>query len=240
MTANLVVENLYIAHKGAALINDVSLEIVPGQMSALIGPSGAGKSLSAKAAAGLYHPSFQISGTLPKEEKVAYLPQDPGSALDPIRTVAWHLEHANLSGTPLDKEKITSLLARVGLHHPAETLHKFPHQLSGGMARRVTIAQCLLNETPFFIIDEPTNGIEGTGITDLMRTFQELSTKGHGILLITHNIPLALKWCQRGTLMHKGRTLERLEGEDWKNGAFQSPTGISLMHACRKFMGDPS
>lgn len=235
----LLVNGLSISTPDLRLIEHVSFSLSPGQFLALVGPSGSGKSLTAQAIAGVLPRGLKSSGLISGQADVAYLPQDPIRSLDPLRTVRWHLAHANTGSSKLSKEDMKETLALVGLANPEEILNLYPHQLSGGMARRVTLAQSMLNSSPFLVIDEPTNGIDPGGIEDLMALFASIAQQNVGLLLITHDLPLALRWCTGGLVMDKGTIVECLESEPWNGGIFSSKVGVQMSEACRLFGAMP-
>ena len=195
------IRELKVATPTKTIVSNLSLTLRAGEMVAMLGPSGSGKSVFARAIAGILPPTLTATYADRPSTPVSYLPQDPTRALDPIRTVRWHLRHAHTAKGRLSNARANQVLKSVGLHQSETFLNYYPHQLSGGMARRVTIAQALLARSAFMIVDEPTNGIDRHSVPALMQLLESKALMGIGILIITHDLTIATHYCTRGVLV---------------------------------------
>lgn len=196
------------------VVSDVTLQLEPGEILALIGASGAGKSLLALAILGLLPPNARMSGTIrfaghdlarpyPKGirgRRIAFLPQQAGH-LDPTARVGAQLRlSASRVGAAPD---VTRRLTDVGL--PPDTAGAFPHQLSGGMARRVLAAQCMAGAPELIIADEPTVGLDPASRTRVLGSLRADADRGAAVLLITHDLLSVLPYSDRVTVMQDGQ-----------------------------------
>ena len=177
------------------VLDDVSLEVAPGEFVALLGPSGCGKSTLLRLVAGLDRPrggSLAVDGeevTGPDPSRVVVF-QDP--TLYPWRTV-WRNASLGLEARGLLKQqrhRVDEALALVGLDRFA---HVYPHQLSGGMAQRASLARALVNDPRLLILDEPLGKLDSlTRLTmqgELTRLWQG---RGFTVLMVTHDVEEAL------------------------------------------------
>ena len=198
-------------------LQDLSLSLYPGEMLALAGASGSGKSLLAAALLGLLPYNASCRGEMlydglpltPKRqqqlrgEEISLIPQSVAS-LDPLQKVGIQLCRGDKS--PAAKGRCLNLLSRYGLG--AEVAELYPFQLSGGMARRVLITAALMNSPRLVIADEPTPGLDTMTAQRVLGHFRELTEEGIAVLLITHDLPLALQVAQRVCIMYDGRNIE--------------------------------
>jgi NitT/TauT family transport system ATP-binding protein len=182
------------------VLEDVSFQVEPGEFVALLGPSGCGKSTLLRLVAGLDRPrggSLAVDGapvTGPDPSRVVVF-QDP--TLYPWRTV-WRNASLGLEARGLLKEqrgRVDDALALVGLEKFARA---FPHQLSGGMAQRASLARALVNDPTLLILDEPLGKLDSlTRLTmqgELVRLWQR---RGFTVLMVTHDVEEALLLANR-------------------------------------------
>ena len=192
--------------KGVALVhavNDVSLEVAPGESVAIVGPSGCGKSTLLYLLGGLERPT---AGTL----RLAGHPleQMPEAGLARLRRRAlgfvfqsFHLvdeltasENVELptllaGASPRKaRERAAELLERVGLENRADHL---PSALSGGQQQRVAIARALANAPHVVLADEPTGNLDSAATTDVLRLFEQLRADGQTVVIVTHDERMA-------------------------------------------------
>ncbi|RWB65981.1 ABC transporter ATP-binding protein [Mesorhizobium sp.] len=201
----------------------ISFEIHKGETLALVGESGSGKSTVARTIIGLQR---AVSGSIsfhgqeltalgaaerkPYLRRMAMTFQDPIGSLSPRLTVRSLLTEPfrihGLKDRDLDAEA-TRLLRMVGL--PADFVSRYPHQLSGGQARRVSVARALALNPDLIIADEPTAGldvsVQGEVLNLLTRLQDEL---GIAILMITHNLNVVRHITDRMAIMYLGRFVE--------------------------------
>src|SRR5215469_1507091 len=207
-------------------VDDASLEVPPGSITAIVGESGSGKSTLARMLARLIKPT---SGELLLDGQVASAPkragreyaravqlvlQDPFSSLNPIHDVRYHLARPlkvhKLAGrsASLD-DAIDRLLARVSLSPPATFAGKLPHELSGGQRQRVAIARALAVEPRLLLADEPVSMLDVSirlGVLNLLADLRERD--GLAIVYVTHDIASARYLADVVAVMYAGRIVE--------------------------------
>jgi oligopeptide/dipeptide ABC transporter ATP-binding protein len=210
------------------VVRGVSLEIPRGQTLAVVGESGSGKTTLAMALMGLVpmhrgEVSFEGQamtqgprGRLrPDRKRVAMMFQDPVGSLSPRMTVRSALsEPFEIHGVAGDTDaEVARLLDLVGL--PSEFADRYPHQLSGGQARRIGVARALALEPHLLIADEPTAGLDVSIQGDVLNLLSGLQDRlGLGILVITHNLNIVRHVADRMAIMYLGRFVEQGSSED--------------------------
>lgn len=208
-------------------IRDLSLRIWLGQVVAVVGASGSGKSLLAQGILGILPYNSHMKGEILYEgqpltarragalrgRKIGLIPQGV-TCLDPLMKVGPQLWRG--SKDPEIKRKFRAALERYGLGPETEEL--YPFELSGGMARRVLIASAVAEEPKLVIADEPTPGLDEPTARRILGHFREIADEGAGVLLITHDLRLALTVADRIVVFYEGRTIEEAEPEDFREG----------------------
>ncbi|MEE1926426.1 ABC transporter ATP-binding protein [Pseudomonas sp. 148P] len=220
-----------VEYPGAAqpAVEGLELEIAAGEIVCLVGESGSGKSTTAAALAGLLPESARLHGQLwlqgqaldslderawrqRRGRLVGFVPQDPGTSLDPVKTIgAQVVEAMTVHGVAVTeaRPRALQLLREVGLKAPETLLARYPHQLSGGMCQRVLIAIALANDPPLLIADEPTSALDVSVQRQILDRLQVLvRERGSSLLLITHDLAVALDRADRILVMRHGRLLE--------------------------------
>lgn len=140
--------------------------------------------------------------------------QEPLSAFDPLQSVGWHLDralrvHAGLTNQDERRAQALAWLQRVNLGDAASLLGAYPHELSGGMCQRVMIASVLAGRPSMIIADEATTALDAITEYELVRLLLDLNQKeGLTLLVITHNLALALMCCHRVYFMKAGAVVE--------------------------------
>ncbi|WP_122664258.1 dipeptide ABC transporter ATP-binding protein [Pseudomonas viridiflava] len=211
-------------------VSQINFALYPGEILAVVGESGSGKSTTAAALVGLLAGNGRIeSGSilLNGTEQVAaserqwrnlrgnvlgFVPQDPGLSLDPVKRIGAQLQEAmTIHGVPRAAARLrtTRLLEEVGLKNIERVQRSFPHQLSGGMRQRVLIAIALANNPALIIADEPTSALDVGVQRQILDRLQELAReRGTAVLLITHDLGVALDRADRVLVMYRGRVVE--------------------------------
>ncbi|WP_404465620.1 ATP-binding cassette domain-containing protein [Vreelandella aquamarina] len=205
----------------ATCIEALSLHIAAGEVHAVVGASGAGKSLLAYAIMGLLPSAAKLEGALHfqaapltparqqqlRGRQLTLIPQSL-SALDPLarsqRQVRWAAQRAGLE-RPAAQQRADELLNHYQLSHAAA---HYPHELSGGMARRVLIAMAQAGNAHLVIADEPSVGLDPTQRDRVLATLKAMALEGKAIMLITHDLRHALPIADRVTVMYQGRGIE--------------------------------
>jgi len=210
------------ASRHIEVLAGVSLRVPAGKTVGLIGESGSGKTTLGRAVAGLAPISrgtIQVNGWEPRDgsdfswrplrREIGLIFQDPMAALDPRMTVT-HLvtEPFVVNSMAIDRRQTAAqLLEQVGL--PALFLDRYPHQLSGGQARRVAVARALALQPKLIIADEPTAGLDLSVQGELLNLLTGLQRQlGMSYLMITHNLPIARHVTDSIAIMYLGRIVE--------------------------------
>ncbi len=206
------------------VVHGVSLNIRRGETLAIVGESGSGKTTLAMALCGLaplLSGEVRFDGTLlatgkdrylrPDRRRIALMFQDPVGSLSPRMTVQKLLAepyriHTGLSDDP-DRSAL-DLLSLVGLG--TDFADRYPHQLSGGQARRVGVARALALKPDLLIADEPTAGLDVSVQGEVLNLLADLQKEmGLGIMIITHNLNIVRHVADQMAIMYLGRFLEQ-------------------------------
>lgn len=213
-----------------AAVDDVSLTVNKNEVLAIVGESGCGKSALAFSVMGL-HNRAKIDGSIlfKGDDVTKYSPakvnklrgnemsmifQDPLSALNPLMAIGDQIGevlylHNKKESKAKRKEKVISLLEKVGIPRPDRTYNQFPHELSGGMRQRVVIAIAIANEPEVLIADEPTTALDATIQSQILDLINELKEDMHaGIILITHDLGVVAEMADRVAVMYAGQIVE--------------------------------
>lgn len=208
------------------VISRLSVSVHEGEIVAVVGSSGSGKSLLAHAILNLLPYNAHVSGEmffdgelLTKERinqlrgnKIAFVPQST-TYLDPLMTVGNFV-----AGTKKDQEKKKkqrSLFGRYGLDESVDK--KYPFECSGGMTRRVLLTSAMMGNPELIIADEPTPGMDLALAKQSMKDFRTFADEGKGVLLITHDIELALEVADRIAVFYAGTTVEEALVSDFSS-----------------------
>jgi oligopeptide/dipeptide ABC transporter ATP-binding protein len=208
----------------------VSFHIAAGEVLGLVGESGSGKSVTARASVRLQQPeSATIGGELLfrgqdlrkldaealralRAKQIAMVVQDPAAALNPVMTIGDQLTriHRLHGGTEeAAREAALVLLRRMRIAEPESRLAAYPHQLSGGMRQRVLIALALICRPSLLIADEPTTALDVTVEAEILALLDELRRElGMAMLMISHNLSVIGRICDRVAVMYAGRIME--------------------------------
>jgi peptide/nickel transport system ATP-binding protein len=207
-------------------VEDVSIALAPGRVTAVVGESGSGKSTLARLLARLITPTsgnllldghdVPASGRGRREYsgQVQMVLQDPFSSLNPVHDVRYHLARPlqvhGLGGSRAGLDGvIAGLLERVALTPPDQYLRKYPHELSGGQRQRVAIARALAVQPRILLADEPVSMLDVSIRLGLLNLLGELrDTDGLGILYITHDIASARYLADEIMVMYAGQVVE--------------------------------
>lgn len=207
------------------LLQDVSFSLSSGQRLAIIGETGSGKTMLALSILGLLPSNVRMQGgciqmdgtALPtgkqlqtlRGDKMVYIPQNGAEFLLPTRTVRKQL-YDSLKKLGLPRKEFPALAAEklrlAGFDAPETILDKYPFQLSGGMAQRVTIALAACSRARLLIADEPTNGLDEAGRAQFFALLDSIFPDA-AKLIITHDISVAAR-CDRVLVLCGGRMLE--------------------------------
>lgn len=198
---------------GALIVDGFDLTLREGELVALVGPSGSGKSTVANAMIGLLPPGLEtIGGSCTIEgvnvlaatqlqlrrvrgRALAYLPQDPMAALNPVLSCGFQVEEPLRLHTKMDarqrQDAVLDLLGQMGLSEPRRIYGAFPSDISGGQRQRVMMAMATILEPKVLIADEPTTALDPDTAFRIISLFEQLRTRhGTAVLLISHDLSL--------------------------------------------------
>jgi peptide/nickel transport system permease protein len=214
------------------VVQDVSFEIGQGETLGIVGESGCGKTVTAMSILGLVPGNGAISGgrilfkgrdlALLAEDglrkvrgkEIGLISQEPMVSFNPTFRVGWQLAHLlrihhGLSGKTA-RNRAIALLESVRLNDPAGVARRYPHELSGGMAQRVSIAAALAGDPDLLIADEPTTALDVTVQAEILELLRDLQReRGMAILLVTHDWGVIADICERVVVMYAGQVVER-------------------------------
>lgn len=217
------------------LVSGVSIEIEPRTWTMVVGRSGSGKSITLRAILGLlprktYHVDGQITfDGKPLQDDVsgdAYAAsgggitmifQDPAIHLNPLMTIGQHLDEvlnqvrrSGSSSQPV--ESVSELLRMVRFSDPDRITASYPHQLSGGQKQRAMIALALAPRPKLLLADEPTSSLDATTQREIIELIEELRREsGLTVLMVTHDMGLALTLSDKIYVMDEGRIADAIE-----------------------------
>ena len=203
-----------LTHTMVAGMHDVNLSLQSGEILAVVGASGSGKSLLAHAVLGILPYNAMTSGEMRyrgelldaalqeqlRGREMALIPQSV-TYLDPLMRVG--REVCGLYGSPAD---MAATFQRLHLEERVQRL--YPFQLSGGMARRVLFSTAVITDASLIIADEPTPGMDVKSAVEALQLLRELADAGKGVLLITHDIDLAVEVADNVAVFYEGRTVD--------------------------------
>jgi lipooligosaccharide transport system ATP-binding protein len=213
-TPLLRIRGLTKAYAGHPAVNDLSLEIAPGECLGVIGPNGAGKTTTIRMCLGLVAPdagTIEAFG-LPIPSHVREAKQRIGvvtqfDSLDPDFTCAENLRvYGRYFGLPkpLIDERVPRLLEFAALQSKR---HAIPAELSGGMKRRLSLGRALINDPDLLLLDEPTTGLDPQARHLMWERLKNLLQRGKAILLTTHFMDEAERLCDRLLVIDHGRKI---------------------------------
>jgi peptide/nickel transport system permease protein len=221
-----------IGHDVYRAVDGVSFDILPHECLGLVGESGSGKSVTALSLLGLVAtpPGRIVGGQVLLQgrdllgldaaglrairgDRVAYIFQDPLTTLHPLFTIGDQIAEAIRSHRPLSYRQAWSaavaLLDAVRIPNAAGRAGAYPHELSGGMRQRVSIAMALANNPMLLIADEPTTALDVTVQAQVLKLLDQLrSESGASLLFITHDFGVVSEVCHRVAVMYAGRIVE--------------------------------
>ncbi len=191
-------------------VNDISFTVNPGEVFGLLGPNGSGKSTTLKMLLGLLYPTsgqLRVLGRSPRDVKtkarIGYLPEE--SYLYPYLTSKETLTfYGMLFDLPASerRERLEQLFQMIGLRHARD---RQVGEFSKGMARRIGLAQALINDPDLVILDEPTSGLDPVGCRQVKDLIQALAKRGKTILLSSHLLADVEDVCDRVAILYNGR-----------------------------------
>jgi peptide/nickel transport system ATP-binding protein len=217
---------------GHDVVSDVSFSAYSGEIVGLVGESGSGKTTIANAllaharpgarvvAGRVFVDGVDVLGLSPgalqraRGKLLSYVPQDPATALNPVKRLAAHLLEVLEVHEPellrdARRQRVLSVLREVGLPAEEEFLKRFPHQLSGGQQQRAVLALAFVLRPRLIVLDEPTTALDVTTQAKVLDTIRRLC-RGHdaAAVYVTHDLALAKSLVDRVIVLYAGRIAE--------------------------------
>lgn len=202
----------------------------------IVGESGSGKSMTGRAILRLIRPPGQVTGgltfegqdltTLSEREmrairgaRISMVMQDPRYSLNPVMTVEAQIAEALRTHDRLDRadlrRRVRDMLKAVRIDDPDRVARLYPHEVSGGMGQRIMIAMMLIPKPALLIADEPTSALDVSVQGEVLRLMDDLvRERGMGLILISHDLPLVARYCDRIIVMHAGNVVETCAAAD--------------------------
>jgi peptide/nickel transport system ATP-binding protein len=208
---------------GAEAVRGISLEIHENECLALVGESGCGKTTVALSILGLLPRRTMITGSITvgtteivgatdrilrelRGTRVGYVAQDPYAACDPLRKVKNHVEEAWVAkGMRPPSDAVAMRLTVLGIDSAAARINDRPHQWSGGMLQRATIAAANVHRPDLIVADEPTSALDADRSDGVLHALREAS---NALLLVSHDLALVGRHADRIAVMYHGRIVE--------------------------------
>ena len=214
-----------LKRKNIRVINDLNIDLYEGEILAVVGSSGSGKSLLAHAILDILPENASISGEIIYKDEIldskkieslrktdiSFVPQSV-NYLDPLMKVSSQVKIA-----VEDKAKKNILQRKIfdKYNLDEEVDDYYPHQLSGGMARKVLLANALVKKCSVLILDEPTPGLDEISLNEVLKDLEEVKKSNCAVLMITHDIEAALKIADKIAVFYAGTTLEVADINDF-------------------------
>ena len=211
----LEIRNLSAGYDGKTVLRDISLSIPQGAVTVIVGPNGCGKSTLLKALAGILPAAGSVAldglelRNLDRRELaklVAFLPQNRPTPEITAQNLVLHGRFPYLSYprrySKQDYRIAVQAIQQMGIGHLAEKRMK---KLSGGMRQSAYIAMALAQNTDYILMDEPTTYLDIANQMQLMQILKQLASQGKGILLVLHDLIMALEMADRILVMQDGK-----------------------------------
>ena len=241
-------------------VEGVSLELSEGEVLAVVGESGSGKTVFTRRVMGLIAGSrdTEVSGTVTFDgiklseldakglskvwgKEIALVLQDPMTSLNPVKRIGAQITETLILHQKLSKQdanaRAIELLRSVGLSEPERRVRQYPHELSGGMRQRVTIAIALSCSPRLLLADEPTTALDVTVQAQILDLLGDLQSRlGMAMLLVTHDLRVVRSRSDRIAVMYAGRIVETAPTKDLFD-APRMPYTEALMNAVPPITG---
>lgn len=218
------------------VLNDINFTFYKGKIHAIVGESGCGKTMSVMSVLKLLPKNSKVlSGEILFEgldllklsekeirkirgRKIALIPQDPMTSLNPLYTVENQLIetimlHNDISHNEAFKKAI-EVLKSVEFPNPEDRIKSYPHELSGGMKQRVIIAMALAANADILIADEPTTALDVTIQAQILKLLEKIKEQGKTIILITHDLGVVARYSDDISIMYLGNVVERAQSDE--------------------------
>jgi peptide/nickel transport system ATP-binding protein len=215
----------------------------------IVGESGSGKSMTGRAILRLIRQPGKVTARnmtfdgidlLARSERqmrslrgarMSMVMQDPKFSLNPVMTIGEQIAEALVTHKRLPrrdiKARVLAMLEAVRINDPERVAGLYPHEVSGGMGQRVMIAMMLIPEPDLLIADEPTSALDVSVQAQVLDIIDDLVTgKGMGLILISHDLNLVARYCDRILVMNSGEIVEECKAADLHNARHPYTRGL--------------
>jgi peptide/nickel transport system ATP-binding protein len=251
-TPLLTVENLRVSfptHSGRVeVVKGLSFTLGRERLG-IVGESGSGKSMTGRSILKLIRKPGEVTADrlefdgvdlLAQSEKqmrairgarISMVMQDPKFSLNPVMTVGEQIAEALVTHQKLPRRdvqaRIIDMLTAVRINDPERVAKLYPHEVSGGMGQRIMIAMMLIPEPELLIADEPTSALDVSVQAQVLDIIDELvRNKGMGLILISHDLNLVSRYCDRILVMNAGRVVEECAAGQLENARHPYTRGL--------------
>ncbi|WMT86865.1 ABC transporter ATP-binding protein [Pelagibacterium sp. 26DY04] len=248
----LEVENLRVSfptHQGRVeVVKGISFSLGRERLG-IVGESGSGKSMTGRSVLRLIRSpgrvtadklSFSGIDLLSQSERqmrairgarISMVMQDPKFSLNPVMTVGDQIAealkvHTRVPGREV-RDRVIAMLEAVRINDPERVAKLYPHEVSGGMGQRIMIAMMLIPEPDLLIADEPTSALDVSVQAQVLDIIDDLiKTKGMGLILISHDLNLVSRYCDRILVMNAGQVVESCAAGELSNATHPYTRGL--------------
>lgn len=266
MAPLLELKNLRVSFPGprgpVEVVRGVSFDLGRERLG-IVGESGSGKSLTGRAILRLLRPPARVSVDHLRFDgqdlmamndrqmrsirgaRISMVMQDPRYSLNPVITVGEQIAealrvHARIPRREI-RARVRDMLEKVRIHDPERVMRLYPHEVSGGMGQRVMIAMMLIPKPDILIADEPTSALDVSVQAQVLDLIEDMiAENGMGLILISHDLDLVARYCDRVLVMNQGEVVEELAGgalheaqHPYTRGLLES---VPRMDETRKFL----
>lgn len=244
-----------------AVVRDFKLEIGREKVG-IVGESGSGKSMTARAILGLIpKPGVTAAKSMRLHDRdmlsldkigwrrlrgkqIGMILQDPKFSLNPVMRIGDQITetlclHEKISRAE-QRDRALAILAAVGIDDPQRVYAAYPHELSGGMGQRAMIAAMLVSSPDLIIADEPTSALDVLVREQVLKLLDDLVTRrGIGLILISHDLPMVARFCDRILVMYRGRVVESLDAKHLDHATHPYTRGLIACLPSPALRGQP-
>jgi peptide/nickel transport system ATP-binding protein len=208
----VIVKNLTVRIADRSIVDNVSFTLTPGRVTALVGASGSGKTTTALALLGEKPAGATVTGEVRVDGAIGYMPQQPSSALNPVRRIGGVLREIARLHVPRTevRQRVLEAMRQAQLPDGERLLRRYPHQLSGGQQQRVVLAHELIGRPRVLIADEPTTGQDALIRAGLIDELRAVADQGIAILLLTHDLDLVRSLADDVLVMANGAIVDNV------------------------------
>lgn len=215
----------------------------------IVGESGSGKSMTGRSILRLIRKPGRVSANTMRFDgidllgqserqmrqlrgaRLSMVMQDPKFSLNPVMTIGEQIAEALVTHKYLMrrdlKARVLAMLEAVRIHDPERVARLYPHEVSGGMGQRVMIAMMLIPEPDLLIADEPTSALDVSVQAQVLDIIDDLVTgKGMGLILISHDLNLVSRYCDRILVMNSGEIVEECAAGDLHKASHPYTRGL--------------